>query len=110
MMKMKKAKNNLSSIVIALLLLTLMGGSTMVASVKADLPALSNLRTYAFVTASPNPDGVGQQVFIDAWLLEYDALAAAANGQDFQGFTITVTGPAGVTATLGPFTASDAST
>jgi hypothetical protein len=50
MMKMKEAKNKLSSIVIvALLLLTLMGGSAMVASVKAALPALSNGSKFVYV-------------------------------------------------------------
>jgi len=57
----------LSTIAIALFLITVMGCSMMfVAPVEGALPSLSYDRTYAFMDVAPNPVGVGQQVFINA--------------------------------------------
>ena len=82
----------------------------LVAPVKGALPSLSYDRTYAFMDVAPNPVGVGQQVFINAWLIEFDPLTSVANGQVWQGFQITVTAPDKTTSKLGPYAASAAAT
>jgi outer membrane protein assembly factor BamB len=109
---MKKAKNKvLSTIAITIFLMTIMGGSLVVVEpVKGALPPLSYDRTYAFMDVAPNPVGVGQSVFINAWLIEFDPLTSVANGQVWQGFQITVTAPDKTTTKLGPYAASAAAT
>jgi uncharacterized membrane protein YadS len=53
---MKIVKNKIMAITVAILLITLMGTSFMVAlPVKAALPSLTYSATYAFIDVSPNP-------------------------------------------------------
>jgi len=78
----------------------------------AALPPQSSAPVYAFEDVAPNPIGVGQPLFVDMWLIEYDPLAGASNvpGTEWTGYTVTVTAPDQTTTVLGPFTASPAST
>jgi hypothetical protein len=62
-----------------------------------------NVKTYAFVTASPNPAGVGQQVLIVFWLNWVPPTAGGTTGDRWQGFKIDVTKPNGDVDHLGPF-------
>jgi hypothetical protein len=59
----------------------------------------SGLKTYAFVGATPNPVGVGQQTVFRLGITQQ--LAAPAYG--WEGLTITVTHPDGEKETLGPY-------
>ena len=56
-------------------------------------------QTYAYIGATPNPVGVGQEVLIHVGITT--ALTNVAMGWD--GLTVTVTKPDGNTETLGPF-------
>jgi hypothetical protein len=106
---MKIVKNKIMAITVAILLITLMGTSFMVAlPVKAALPSLTYSATYAFIDVSPNPVGIGQSAFVDAWLVEFNPLTSIDNGQVWQGFQVTVTKPDHTTEILGPYAASDA--
>jgi hypothetical protein len=61
------------------------------------------LKTYAFITATPNPVGVGQQVLIVFWLNWVPPTAGGTTGDRWQGFKIDVTKPNGEVEHLGPF-------
>jgi hypothetical protein len=63
-----------------------------------------NIPTYIYITAQPNPVGVGQQIFL-TWTMDLPPPTAAGVGGDrWQGYTIRVTKPDGTTENLGPFT------
>ena len=55
-------------------------------------------KTYAYVGATPNPVGVGQETLIHVGITDY--LLTQTDG--WQGLTVTVTKPDGTTETLGP--------
>ncbi len=59
--------------------------------------------TYAYVTATPSPAGVGQQVIIVFWLNWLPPTAAGSTGDRWQGFTIDLTKPNGDVESLGTF-------
>lgn len=61
--------------------------------------AIYNKKTYAYIGATPNPVGVGQEVLIHVGIS--DALNNVAHG--FEGLTLSVTKPDNTTETLGPF-------
>jgi hypothetical protein len=61
--------------------------------------AHSQTKTWAFIGATPNPIGVGQDVLLHIGIT--DQLANVALG--WEGLTVTVTRPDGKTETLGPF-------
>jgi hypothetical protein len=75
----------------------------------AALPAVSAIgvpyvstgkcQTYAFLGATPNPVGVGQQVLLHVGITQQ----LASVGYGWEGLTVTVTKPDGTTETLGPF-------
>jgi outer membrane protein assembly factor BamB len=89
------------SLVLILLLLT----STIAVSALSisATSAQSQLKTYAFVGATPNPVGVGQQTVIRLGIT--DQLAAPKYG--WTGLKVTIIKPDGTNETLGPYT-SDA--
>ena len=64
--------------------------------------------TYAFISAQPNPVGVGQQVSLDFWLDKVPPTANGPYGDRWQNYTVKVTSPDGTSKTLGPFTSDDA--
>jgi outer membrane protein assembly factor BamB len=61
--------------------------------------AQSTKKTYAYIGATPNPIGVGQETLLHTGIT--DQLASAIYG--WEGLTITVERPDGKTETLGPF-------
>jgi len=94
---MKALKNKTMTIMITLILMI-----PMTISIVA-LPAAKGAgtkSTYAFVGATPNPNGVGQQTLIRFGIT--DQLASTL--YSWTGITVTVTDPNGVKSTLGPFT------
>jgi len=61
------------------------------------------IKTYAFISAAPDPVGVGQTSAIVFWLNWPPATAAGAGGDRWRNLTIQVTKPDGTKVTLGPF-------
>ena len=66
------------------------------------------IQTFAFLTAAPNPIGVGQQLFLSMWIDKVPNTATGVGGDRWQNLKITVTKPDATTETLGPFTADAA--
>jgi len=101
--KISKSKIN-SATEIALFLMLTMAVSLAASSAVNTAKALD---WHAWLAASPNPVGVGQQVMIVA------GFTLPTRGYGFQyysGWAVTVTDPNGDTQTLGPFTASSTGT
>jgi outer membrane protein assembly factor BamB len=85
----------------------------MVLSIAATLFALpttnahdppSNVPTWAYISASPNPVGVGQTVLIVFWINEVPATSQGLGGDRWRNLTVDITKPDGTKETLGPFT------
>jgi hypothetical protein len=76
----------------------------------ASLPIASahtpswQIPTFAFMSVTPNPVGVNQQVDIVMWISNVLPTASGAFGDRWQNFTITVIKPDSTTTKLGPFT------
>ncbi len=62
-----------------------------------------SIPTYAYITASPDPVGVNQQVTLVFWLDKYPPTAGGTMGDRWRNITIDVTTPDGSKETLGPF-------
>lgn len=102
-------KQALSAIAVILLLaVSITGIMAAVPSSKAQTSA-SSLPTHAFLALSPDPAGMGQQVTLEMWLVEFNPIASGLVGSRWENFTIAVTKPDGTSQMLGPFTANDAS-
>jgi hypothetical protein len=96
---MQNMKNKTIATLIALIL-TL----TMIFSTIAYLPATNALthtesNTYAFVTVSPDPVGLGQTMTVMFWLVEMNPLSAANQDNVWHNYTLTITKPDGTTET-----------
>ncbi|MGF3522279.1 MAG: hypothetical protein ACQXXJ_04190, partial [Candidatus Bathyarchaeia archaeon] len=97
---MKTQKKVLTLIVAALLTSSIFAALQLSS---AHTPAW-NIPTYIYITAQPNPVGVGQQAFL-VWTIDIPPPTAAGVGGDrWQGYTIKVTRPDGTTENLGPYT------
>ena len=70
-------------------------------------PGVPVIPTYAFLSVSPTPIGVGQTVALIMFLDKVPPTAAGPYGDRWHGFTVAVTKPDGTTQTLGPFTSDD---
>ena len=88
-------KKIIISLTTLILLLSIVLPFVSISSVNAQ----GGLKTYAFVGATPNPVGVGQQTVIRLGIT--DQLAAPKYG--WEGLTLTLTHPNGNVETLGPF-------
>ncbi len=103
---MQISKTKTGAIAISLLLILSIGTSLMlIPTTSAHTPAWS-LTTYAYITASPNPIGVGQQMTVYMWLANvYGTGGATAdyaqltNNYRFSNFNLTVIQPDGSTNT-----------
>jgi hypothetical protein len=95
-------KKILTTMIAAILILTISFTIIALPLVSAHTPP-ENVKTYAFVTATPSPAGVGQQVLIVFWLNMYPPTAGGTTGDRWQGFKIDVTKPNGDVDHLGPF-------
>ena len=103
---MQKQKGKTMAIFIAAILTISMGASMIIPNTGAHTPPWS-VPTYSFLSVSPNPIGVGQQVNVNFWVNLPPPTASAQYGDRWHNMTVTVTKPDGTTTTLGPFT-SDA--
>ena len=93
---MQNIKNKTLCTLIALILLS---STAISAFAISTIDAQGALKTYAYVGATPNPVGVGQQTVIRLGIT--DQLAAPKYGWD--GLKVTITHPDGTNETLGPF-------
>ena len=101
---------------IAFILVLTMAAMLMAGSVANAQQA--TVPTHAFISVAPNPIGVGQQVYIDMWLIEVHPIAYSNMPSGvyqpsqylWQSYTVLVTKPDGTTQTLGPYQASPIST
>lgn len=97
---MKKIKMQKLPTIALILLLAL---SAMVAFAPAqaiDIP------TFLFVTASPDPVGIGQIVYVGITFSRPTPTGAGYTGDLYENITLKITDPTGVTATYGPYYAS----
>ena len=93
---MQSIKNKTLTTVITIILIM---GMTIPLIPLPSANAQSLLATYAFINATPNPVGVGQETLLHIGITRPLILAS----QGYEGLTVTVTKPDGTTATLGPF-------
>jgi hypothetical protein len=100
---MKLSKNKGTDTAIALFLALTIAASLALPIANAHYNPTWNVPTYAYVTATPSPVGVNEQVIIVMWLNWPPPTAAGTTGDRWQGFKIDVTKPDGNVEHLGPF-------
>jgi hypothetical protein len=100
---MKMSINKTKTATIALVLMLTMS-ATLIALpvVNAHTPPWS-IKTYGFISAAPNPVGLGQTIFINFWVHMPAPNVDYLNGLDVWTFTVLVTAPDHHQTTLGPF-------
>jgi len=106
---MQIARNKTRATVIALfLVLTIAVTLVALPAANAHTPAW-NIPTFAYVTASPNPWGLGssEPVLIVFWLNVPPLTAAGTTGDRWRNYAVDITSPTGKVEHFGPFT-SDA--
>ena len=95
---MKKTKMTIATIALVLML----AFSTILVALQT-VKAL-DLPTYAFLTATPNPIGVGQTAYISWWLTPQPLLDPNTMWViPFEGITVTITKPDGTNQIMGPY-------
>ena len=90
----------------ALALTLLMTASGIMASIPlaaAHTPPWT-IQTYSYIVASPNPVGVGQDVFVVFWVDWVPPGAGGIGGDRWRNLNIQITKPDGTKQNLGPFT------
>ena len=96
---MQIAKNKTLAIAIAIFLMFSMSASMMlIPNVSAHTPAWT-IPTYAFITAAPNPIGVGQQTYIIMWLDKLWDNVLPTNDYRFHNYELVITAPDGTNTT-----------
>ena len=95
---MKILRGKTTAILIALFLMFAMAVSSVVLP-SSTAQETGTLKTYAYVGATPNPIGVGQEVLIHVGITQPQANVALG----WEGLTVTIDRPDGKTETLGPF-------
>jgi hypothetical protein len=96
---MKKMKSKTMAIFIAVLLTFLMTASLIIIpNANAHTPAWQ-IPTYAYIWASPNPDGVGQTISVYLWLTNTYPGASISNNLRFHNYKLTITAPNGAVTT-----------
>jgi outer membrane protein assembly factor BamB len=98
----KFSKNKEADTAIALFLALTIAVSLALPIANAHDPS-QNVPTYAYVTATPSPVGVNEQVIIVMWLNWPPPTAAGTTGDRWQGYKIDITKPDGNVEHLGPF-------
>ena len=101
-----KNKTITTMIVLLLILAIALPLTTNVQAQQSSVPAA----THAFVSATPSPIGVGQQLFVVMWLAEIPPFDKTGTSVDFQGYRVTVTLPDGTNQTIGPLSSDDIGT
>jgi len=103
---MKIAKNKIAAITIAMFFILSMTAS--VALVPSTRAQAIDIPTFLFVTASPNPVGVDQTVYLGAIFSEPAPTVAGYSGDLYTNVTIDITDPSGIKTVMGPYTTSPA--
>ena len=98
---MQISKNKTAAIVIAIFLTFSMGASLiLIPTASAHNPGWQ-IPTYAYISVSPNPIGVGQTVTIYMWLnWLYDTSSNLSNNYRFHNYMLTITPPTGAPTTI----------
>ncbi|MGF3521632.1 MAG: hypothetical protein ACQXXJ_00865, partial [Candidatus Bathyarchaeia archaeon] len=91
-------RNKLSTPIALILLAAMATSAIFMSAVTAHTPP-QNIPTFAYLTAAPNPVGVGQEVIIYMWLDKAPPTASGAYGDRWKNFTLTITKPDGTTET-----------
>jgi outer membrane protein assembly factor BamB len=100
-------KNKLMAISFATLLIASMSASMLlIPNASPHTPPLT-IPTWAYLSAMPNPVGIGQEAFVNFWIDKAPPTAATIYGDRWQNFTVTVTKPDGTTQSLGTFVSDD---
>jgi hypothetical protein len=94
---MQNAKNKTMATLITLLLMSAM--AILLVALPTAKAQFSTRETYAYIGATPNPIGVGQETLIHLGITQQIGTVTAG----WLGLTVTVTKPDGTTETLGPF-------
>jgi len=94
---MKFAKNRIKVTAIAMLLISIFAISLVASSNVTAQTTYYQQKTYAFIGATPNPVGVGQETLLDVGITQQ-----VAEESGWKGLTVTVTKPDNTTETLGP--------
>ena len=101
---MQISKNKTAAIAIAIFFILSMTASTMLLpTTNAHSPAWT-IPTYAFVTAAPNPIGIGQYTTIVMWLDQIPLTGSGVYGDRWEGYKLEITKPDGSKEIIGPFT------
>ena len=99
---MQKLKNKTMAILIAAILTISIGTSTgLFSNTSAHTPSI-NQQTWAFISAAPNPAGVGQTITLGFWLQQPPNTASGPYGDRWVGMKVNVVKPDGTNETLGP--------
>jgi hypothetical protein len=98
-------KLNCKKVFVATTLLLLLSScfAAAISTASAHTPSW-DIPTYSFISASPNPVGVNQQVALVMWLDKVPPTAGGVHGDRWVDMTIEVTKPDNSKETLGPFT------
>jgi hypothetical protein len=91
---MKMSKNKKNSTLALFFMIAIVASLLALPSASADTRA-----TYAYIGATPNPVGVGQETLLHIGITQQLSLVQ----ESWTGLTVTVTKPDGTTETLGPF-------
>jgi hypothetical protein len=100
-MELLKRKSKLTAIAFVLML-TISAILVAIPAVTGHDPAWE-IPTWAFISVSPNPIGIGQDALLVFWVNDYPITANGAYGDRWDGFTVEVTAPDGTKEILGPF-------
>jgi hypothetical protein len=93
---------------IASITLVLLLAVSMIIATTSQTAKAMDIPTYLKIHVEPDPIGVGQTVYISAFMTKPTATAGmGSTGDMYKGITIKITAPDGAVTTLGPY-ASDA--
>jgi hypothetical protein len=100
-----KTKNHKSKTLFAIALVLLLA----IPAFAVALPAANahtppkTYPTFAYLALSPNPVGIGQNIYVIMWVSPNPPTAAGFGGDVWRDLKLTITKPDGTTQTLGPF-------
>jgi hypothetical protein len=99
---MKNSKKINPHLIALLMLLTILATLVALPPSNEHVPAWK-IPTYSYITATPNPVGVGQTVTLAFWLDKLPPTTAGFAGDRWRNLQIVVTKPDGSKQTLGPY-------
>jgi outer membrane protein assembly factor BamB len=101
-MQFSRSKTMVTAIAL-FLVLTITATFVALPTANAHTPAWT-ISTNAYVSAAPNPIGVGQYTTIVVWVDENPPTASGTSGPRWSGYKLDITKPDGSKETIGPFT------